>query len=61
MTVAQAAELLGWSRWTVVRRIKHGDPPLPARKLGDSTSPWLLERTDVEALAALLADDGDAA
>lgn len=60
MTVAQAAELLGWSRWTVVRRIKHGDPPLPARKLGDSTAPWLLERADVLALRDLLAN-GDAA
>jgi excisionase family DNA binding protein len=61
MTVAEAAKFLGWSRWTVVRRIKDGDPPLPARKLGGATSAWVLERADVEALAALLAGDGTAA
>lgn len=57
MTVAQAAKRLGWSRWTVVRRIKAGD--LPAIKLDGETSPWLLARSDVEAFAADL--DGSAA
>lgn len=61
MTVAQVAKFFGWSRWTVVRRIKHGDPPLPARKLGNGTSPWVLDRVDVEAFAALLAGEETAA
>lgn len=56
MSVAQAAELLGESRWTVVRRIHSGE--LAAYKLGNGTSPWVLNRVDVEALAT---EDGDAA
>jgi excisionase family DNA binding protein len=49
ITVAQAAEILGKSRWTVVRRIKNGE--LGAEKLGDNTAAWLLNRAEVERFA----------
>ena len=52
LTVAKAARMLGCSRWTIVRRINHGD--IPAQKLGDATSPWLVDRATVERLAAEL-------
>lgn len=50
VSVAQAALILGKSRWTVVRRIKSGD--LLAEKLGENTAAWLLNRADVERMAA---------
>jgi excisionase family DNA binding protein len=46
ITVAQAARILGISRWTVVRKIKAGE--LLAEKLDGETTPWLLNAADVE-------------
>jgi excisionase family DNA binding protein len=50
MTVVQAVEVLGWSRWTVVRALKDGR--LKGEKLGEKTAAWLLDRADVERVAA---------
>ena len=45
VTIAEAAGILGESRWTTQRRIRSGQ--LPARRLGRM---YLLNRSDVEAL-----------
>jgi excisionase family DNA binding protein len=61
ITVAQAARILGISRWTVVRKIKAGE--LLADKLDGSTTPWLLNAADVhreaERARRALAQDGE--
>lgn len=59
ITVAQAAKILGKSRWTVWRMCRDGD--LIAEKLEGETSPWLLNRADVERRARRLADQAKAA
>jgi excisionase family DNA binding protein len=48
MTVAEAAERLGWHRSTVTRALVRGD--LAGHKLGTGTTSWLVLRSDVEAL-----------
>ena len=53
MSVAQAAQTLGVSRWTVVRLVKSGR--LPALKLGPGTAAYVLDRADVERHAGELA------
>lgn len=51
MNVAQAAEALGLSRRTILRRIEAGD--IAATKLGDGeTSAYVIDRTEVERLAS---------
>ncbi len=53
VTVAQAAHILGESRWTVQRRIRSGQ--LKAYQLGDGgTAPYVIDRAAVEQLARLL-------
>ena len=53
LTVAQAANLLDESRWTVARRIRAGE--LKAEKIGDGpTAAWMIRRSDVERLAKKL-------
>ena len=61
ITVAQAAKILGKSRWTVIRLINKGH--LLADKLDGETTPWLLNRADVERFATRnpVDQDGDAA
>ncbi len=57
LSVTQAAEQLGVSPSTILRRIRIGD--LPATKLGTGTSAYLIRREDVDAVLAS-ADDGAA-
>jgi hypothetical protein len=52
LTVAQAALLLGWSRWTVVRQLKGGLLDGAGSKLEGDTSPWLIDRAAVEKIVA---------
>lgn len=49
-TISEAVTILRVSRRTIRRWIAAGD--LLAEKLGDNTSAWLLNRGDVERLAA---------
>lgn len=49
VTVAQAAEMLNISGRAVRYRIERGT--IPAQKLGDATSAYILNRADIEALA----------
>ena len=53
LTIAEAAEILGESRWTTQRRVRSGQ--LPAFQPGGGTNPYLIDRLHVEALAAELA------
>jgi len=56
LTVAQAANLLDESRWTVARRIRAGE--LKAEKSGDGpTAAWKIRRVDAERLARKLRGD----
>lgn len=54
MTIAQVAELLGESRWTTLRRVRSGQ--LNAVQHGGGTNPYLVVRTDAEALARELTE-----
>lgn len=48
LSVAQAARILGESRWTTQRRIRSGE--LPATRIGDTV--YVIDKAAVEALAA---------
>jgi excisionase family DNA binding protein len=50
LTIAEAAVLLGESRWTTQRRIRSGQ--LPAVQHGGGTNPYLIARADLDALLA---------
>lgn len=48
--VVEAADILGWSRWTVVRALRNPDHPLTGRKMGAATSAWIVDRATVDAI-----------
>lgn len=54
VTVTEAASMLGVSRRTVLRRIASGQ--IPARKLGDNTSGYVMQYSDLPADATELSD-----